>query len=331
MPELRQNIATREWVIIATERAKRPEDFAKRDKTKKEVPDFVANCPFCPGNEKQTPPETFSIKDGSSWKVRAIPNKFSALSSEGDFAHKEDGIMRWMNGIGFHEVVIETPKHNLTTALLEDGHVTSIINAYKNRYLALTGNKFMEAVVIFKNHGAGAGTSLEHPHSQIVATPIVPTHIRSRIGEAMRYYDDHRKCVFCAMAAEEIKKGERIVIENQNFVSFVPYAALSPFHIWIMPKRHVSSFPDITEAETRNLAVMLKTILKKIYSGLDDPDYNYIIRSLPGQSRTNEFFHWYMSIVPRVTKVAGFELGAGMFINVALPEKSAAFLREVKT
>lgn len=330
MPELRQNIATREWVIVATDRAKRPEDFVKKVKDKKEIPQFVESCPFCPGNEKLTPPETFSIKDGKGWKIRVTPNKFAALSSEGKFAHKEEGIIRWMNGVGNHEVIVETPRHDLTTALLEDEQVAGIINAYKNRYNALMNNPAIEAVVIFKNHGAGAGTSLEHPHSQVVATPIVPSQVRSRIGEAMRYYDDHRKCVFCTMLGEEIRLAQRVIIESNNFVGFIPYAALSPFHIWILPKRHVSSFPEITDEETRDLAITLKTILAKIYHGLDNPDFNYIIRSLPGQSRSNDFFHWYMSIVPRVTKVAGFELGSGMFINVALPEKSAAFLRDVK-
>lgn len=332
MPEIRQNIATQEWVVIATERAKRPEDFIRTHENKKVLSAYVETCPFCPVNEHLAPPETFSLKDkAGKWLVRSIPNKFSALSSDGELVHQEEGIKRRMIGVGIHEVIIETSKHNLTTALLNDQQVGNILKIYKHRYLEALNDKRVESVIIFKNHGPAAGTSLEHPHSQIIATPVVPSQIRTRIEKAMRYYDDRRRCVFCEMINEEIKLQERIISESSDFVAFIPYAALSPFHIWILPKRHISCFPQIDEAEMMDLACLLKIILKKIYLGLDNPDFNYVIRSLPGQVKKNAYFHCYISVIPRVTKTAGFELGSGMFINTALPEKSAEFLRNIKT
>jgi UDPglucose--hexose-1-phosphate uridylyltransferase len=330
MSEIRQNIATKDWVIIATERAKRPKDFLKKRKEEVKLPEYVENCPFCPGNEKMAPVENFSIRDGKNWKVRVIPNKFPAVSAVGKLINREKGIIRWVSGVGIHDVIIETPKHNLTTALLDNEQVLDIIKTYKERYLDVMKDDRVELIMFFKNHGESAGTSLEHPHSQMVATPVVPSYIRQRIADTMHYYDDHRECIFCKMLREEIKMGERIILESKNFVGFIPYAALSPFHIWILPKRHMASFPEINDEEMVDFADVLKTILKKIYYGLNNPDYNYVIRSLPGISRKNRFFHWYFSIIPRVSKAAGFELGSGMFINVALPEESARFLRGVK-
>jgi UDPglucose--hexose-1-phosphate uridylyltransferase len=205
-----------------------------------------------------------------------------------------------------------------------------VLQAYRARYLAAAADDRVELVTLFKNHGAGAGTSLEHPHSQMIASPIVPAHIRDRIAQAMYYYDDHRRCVFCRMLEDERRAGDRIVHESQHFAAFVLYAALSPFHIWVLPKRHVSTFPELSSDEIPDLADLLKTVLLKINIGLNDPDYNYVIRSLPGAPHSNSFFHCYMSIIPRVTMAAGFELGSGMYINTALPEKSADFLRNVR-
>lgn len=331
MPELRQNIATKEWVIIATERAKKPEDFVKEKKEQKNRPAYLETCPFCPGNEQMSPVQTASILDSKGhWLVRAIPNKFPALAKEGALVYKEDGIKRSMSGVGIHDVIIETPQHHLTTALLEQEQIVNILKIYKQRCLETINDERVELVTVFKNHGPGAGTSLEHPHSQLVATPVVPDHIRDRLAQAMYYYDDHRECVFCHMLKEELRLQERVVWETAYFAVFILYAALSPFHIWILPKRHSPSFPQIENREMEDLAGVLKVVLKKIYVGLDDPDFNYAIRSLPGQPRPNSFFHWYIAVIPRVTKAAGFELGSGMYINIALPEKSAEFLRKVQ-
>jgi len=328
MPELRQNRATKEWVIIATERAKRPEDF-KSTKEKKEIPEYSPNCPFCPGNEDKTPPTLFSIGNGKNWEVRVTLNKYAALSLDVEPYEKTDEFFRSRGGYGHHEVVIETPKHNLTTALLPESSISNIIKTYKERYLAILKDKRIHNIIIFKNHGETAGTSLEHPHSQIVGTPVVPHQIRNRLQEAMRHYDDHNECIFCRTIKEELKTKERIIIETEFFVSFVPYAALTPFHLWIFPKRHNSTFGEIREDEISDLAKILRITLRKLYFGLNNPDYNYVIRSAPTDGRGLAYFHWYISIIPRLTKSAGFELGSGMFINVSLPEENAKFLREV--
>lgn len=330
MPELRQNLATKEWVIIASERARRPEDFVKKEE-KSIVPEFVAKCPFCPGNEAMTPSDVFSIKGENGWSLRVIPNKFAALISDIENSKPHlSGLSRHMAGFGYHEVIIETPRHNHTTALLDMSYVKDIIISYRERYLELSKDGRIHLIIIFKNHGEAAGTSLEHPHSQLVATPIVPLHIRTRINEAMRYYDDHQKCVFCQMIEDEIKDRERIVLENESFVAFIPYAAFSPFHLWLLPKRHHPQFIDIKDKEIDDMAHILKDVLRKLYFGLSDPDFNYVIRSAPLDFGRGDYFHWYLSIVPRVNKAAGFELGSGMFINASIPEESAKFLREVK-
>jgi UDPglucose--hexose-1-phosphate uridylyltransferase len=332
MPEVRLNHITGDWVIIATERARRPEEFARK-KEKKELPAYVATCPFCPGNEDQTPSETFSLKgpDGK-WSVRSVPNKFSALTPEGEIIKKKEEFKQYISGVGLHEVIIETPEHNKTTALLPLSHIEQILIAYRNRQLAFYEDPRVEHVIIFKNHGIEAGTSLEHPHSQIVGTPVFPGQVMHRLSEAIRnyYYVDFGECLYCTYMNGEIKEGERIVSENESFVAFVPYAALSPFHIWIFPKRHSACFGQMVEIELVRLASILKDILLRLYIGLENPDFNYVVRSLSTQEANAKYFHWYISVVPRITQNAGFELGTGMYINTALPEDSARFLREVK-
>lgn len=328
MPELRRNLISGDWVIIATERAKRPEDFKKKAGDKKVFLEFSEKCPFCPGNENQTPPADLVINKGEKWQIRTCLNKFAALSSKGELNRKCEGIWHSLQGIGRHEVIIETPKHNLTTALLEVEEIKLILNAYQARYLEIQKNKNIEMIIIFKNHGESAGTSLEHPHSQLIATPVVSSHIRHRLQEAIRFKDETGDCVFCKTMLEELKNGERVILENKYFVTFIPYAAYSPFHIWVFPKRHYSSFAEILEEEKISLAETLKIVLNKIYVKLDNPDYNYIICSSPLGIGEVDYFHWYLSIIPRITKAAGFELGSGMYINSALPEASAKFLRE---
>jgi len=329
MPEIRQNLATKEWVIIATERARRPEDFKTR-RTENKLPARSDTCPFCPGNEVNAPGETCVISDENGWKAKSVPNKYPALQADGDRTRTIKGIKRYMTGVGIHEVIIETPVHNTTTALMKDRDVEDIIRIYRERYIALSEDERIELVTIFKNHGESAGTSLEHPHSQIVGTPVVPQHIRLRIEEAMRYFDDNGECVFCRMMKEELREKERIILETDCFVSFILYAAASPFHTWILPKRHTASFGKISDREVADLAKILRTTLAKMYYGLENPDFNYVIRSSPCDIGESDSFHWYLSIMPRITKTAGFELGSGMYINTSFPEESAKFLRGVK-
>ncbi|RMF94048.1 MAG: galactose-1-phosphate uridylyltransferase [Candidatus Schekmanbacteria bacterium] len=330
MPEFRQNVATKDWVIIATERAKRPHDFTKK-KELIEIPPFSKNCPFCPGNEEKTPPTLYEVKKGSQWQVRVIPNKFAALSKEGKFKRIGNFPFHSMTGIGVHEVVIETPIHNLSPALLPIDDFKTLLKVYRERYINIFSSRpRTELIIIFKNHGESAGTSLDHPHSQIVATPIIPLHIKYRVDEALRFFDSTGDCVFCYMMQRELESGERIVAKNESFVVFVPFAASSPFETWIMPLRHSACYGAINDNEIENLAEIFSSFLKKLYFGLDNPDYNYMIKSAPSDRRNNEHYHWYIKIIPRLTKTAGFEMGSGMYINSTIPEECAEHLRNVK-
>ncbi|MBI5050957.1 MAG: galactose-1-phosphate uridylyltransferase [Nitrospirae bacterium] len=329
MPELRLNLVTKEWVIIATERAKRPEDF-KISREKKETPSFVDTCPFCPGNESKTPDEVFRVSDGNQWKIRVVPNKFAALNRDIERIRTNDGYRHTVSGFGVHDVLVETPVHNMATALLPLDHVAMIIRAYLKRFAELYSDPRIGHVIIFKNHGAGAGTSLEHPHSQIIGTPVTPFQIRDRVEEAIRFFDLTGECLICKTIAEEKKDSTRIILETGHFISFIPYASLSPFHTWIFPKRHAATFSEITETEIVDLALNLKTTLAKFYYGLNNPDFNYVIRSNRTKDARLEHSHWYISIVPRLSMTAGFEMGSGMYINTAMPEASAEFMRKVK-
>lgn len=329
MSEIRLNRITGDWVIIATERARRPEEL-KPARTRQEQPAHVPACPFCLGNEAATPAERFRLPPGRGpWRVRAVPNKFSALSPEGDVARHGTGLAKFIQGFGLHEVIVEAPEHNRPLATLPLGQVEQVLVAYKNRFLAFYADPRIDHVIIFKNHGVAAGTSLEHPHSQIVGTPVVPGQVRYRLEEALRRYDDFGECLYCWSLREELRDGSRVVRENQSFVVFVPYAALSPFHLWIFPKRHHACFGDITDAELSDLAAILKDILLRLFLGLGDPDLNCVVQSLGPTDSRPKYFHWYLSIVTRLTTAAGFELGTGMFINVARPEDNARFLRDL--
>ena len=330
MSELRYNIINREWVVIATERAKRPLDFKKPQKEVKPAPEYRQDCPFCPGSEGDCSDETFRIADGERWKVRSIYNKFPSLSPKEKLTRINNGIYHSISGYGVAEVIIESPKHNLYMAIMSDAEVEDIIKTYKSRYLALKKQPGIEAITIFKNHGPAAGTSLEHPHSQLIATPIVPPQIRNRVESAASFFDTTGKCMFCDTLEQELAAGKRMVAENEGFISFVPYAGAAPFITWIFPKTHASSFGDITDSEVEGLAKILRLTVAKLYYGLNNPDLNYTIRSIPVKEEGKEYFHWYLTIVPRISSPAGFELGSGIFINTSLPEESAEFLRSVK-
>jgi len=333
MPELRQGRATKDWVIVATERAKRPDQF-KIETSQKELPPVDIHCPFCPGNEAMTPPEVLAYRSGLSapnspgWRLRVVPNKFSALVPEGNLVREQvDDFFRRMDGVGMHEVIIEVPEHNKTMATMEESQAEEVFLAYRERYQELSKDKRFSMVMIFKNHGLMAGTSLEHTHSQLVATPIVPTHIRHLLEEAARYYDDHGTCVFCDINQAEIKAQKRLVLNTANFVAFEPFASRAPFETWIVPKKHNASFGNISEREAREAANVTQSILQKLYFNLGNPDFNYMIHTAPFKDAEEDYYHWYIQILPRLTTTAGFELGSGVHITTALPEETAEFLR----
>lgn len=326
MPELRQNFFTKEWVIIATERAKRPEELATH-RPGQEVPSFVETCPFCPGNENKTPPEVQRI--GEPWEVRVIPNKFAALSNEVQPTRGLQHLRRRIQGFGFHEVIIDTPDHSQCMALMKDEHVAKVLTAYRQRYNILSADHRVHHITIFKNHGLDAGASLQHPHSQLIATPVIPSQVRQRLHEALRHYDDGGECMFCHMIEREVEEQTRVVLKNEHFVATEEFASATPFATHIFPLRHMASFGDISDQEIMSLARMLRLLLAKIYVGLENPDLNFTIRSGPAEYARARHFHWYVSVIPRLTRVAGFELGSGMFINTVLPEAAAEFLRNV--
>lgn len=330
MSELRQNLITRDWVIIAHERSQRPNQFAKKIESDRLMPPYQADCPFCPGNEHDTAEEICCLGERENWKVRAVFNKYPAVSPEKEPVRKIEQSYRSIAGFGVHEVIIEHRLHNISPALMDISEIANIFTMYRERYRQLKRDPRIKTIVIFKNHGPKAGTSLEHPHSQIAATPIVPGQLRDRISEAMRYFDETGECLYCRTMKDEISASERIISENKHFVAFIPYAALSPFHLWIFPKKHSSSFEHISDEEIMGMAQILKTVLAKLYYGLNNPDYNYTIRSIPTDQDYADYYHWYLAIVPRVSQAAGFELGTGMFINTSLPEESAEFLRSIE-
>jgi UDPglucose--hexose-1-phosphate uridylyltransferase len=324
MPELRQNFFTKEWVIIATERAKRPEELATH-RPAQSLPPFVETCPFCPGNESKTPPEIMRFPANASqpWAVRVIPNKFAALSREAQPARSQQDVWRRIEGFGFHEVVIDSPDHSCCMALLPDEQVASILRVYKERYTLLIMDRRVNHVTIFKNHGLDAGASLHHPHSQIVATPVIPSQVRHRLHEALRHYDDAGECMFCHMVERELEDQTRIVIKSEHFVAMEVFASATPFATHIFPLRHMATFGDISATEIADLARVLRSLLA------ENPDLNFTVRSGPSDYASARHFHWYVSVIPRLTRVAGFELGSGMFINTVLPEAAAEFLRNI--
>jgi len=334
MPQLRQNIFLKEWVVIATERAKRPDQLKEnKDLTKVSLPEYDENCPFCPGNDVKFPNAhpIHQIGTDDDWKLRVIPNKYPALSEfDSSIHYQTSGYYRWMDGVGHHEVLIETPKHNQDIAIMDNSDILNVLKVYKTRIKALMKLDYIESVICFRNHGMRAGASLPHPHSQIIALPIIPHDVINRMNESIRHHEEHRECIFCKVMENEIASRERVVLETAHFVVFVPYAANSPFSMWVFPKVHASSYCDITPSEMSELSNVLKISLRKLYFGLNDPDYNYIIRSSPKGYQNSPFFHWYITIIPRLTRTAGFELGSGMFINPSIPEENAEYLRTIK-
>jgi len=333
MSELRQDIATKRWVIVSKERAKRPHQFLKQMVVQEE-PDHRDDCPFCEGNEGQTPPEVYALRNGSEpnqpgWKVRVVPNKFAALSTSAKWEVKHPEIFTTINGYGSHEVIIETPQHNQTLATLPQEHVQLVLQALLQRMRTLAQDNRIAFVQVFRNHGAAAGTSLVHPHSQLIATPIVPTNIREEIEEARRFYDDRVTCVYCYMLEKELEREERIVLTTDHYVVLAPFASRFPFELMILPRRHSASF--VADARTEDvtfLADVLRCTLLLLYRAANNHDYNAVLHTAPLRDSCMDYYHWHIEIVPRLTTPAGFELGSGIYITTAIPEETADYLRE---
>lgn len=329
MSELRYNVATGDWVVIATERARRPDDYigSGRERTHQRA-DHSSSCPFCPGSEDHTERESlryYSPRGG--WQVRAFPNRYPALQAGPVAAQHGDSFHRSRSGFGVHEVLVESALHNTTLALQPTDEVAQVVRAWRERSKAVAATPGIEHVVVFKNHGPGAGCSLEHPHSQLVGLPVIPASVRGRTQTALAYYRKHDRCVFCDMIASEWSDPVRVVASNESFVAFVPFAAYSPYSLWLFPRQHSHSFVKLPDAQIEALASLLRDVLGRLYRHLGDPDYNLVVRSGHPPGPGSHFLHWYIAIVPRLVKMAGFELGTGMFINGSSPEKDAERLR----
>lgn len=329
MYELRQNVATREWVIIATGREQRPKELSQGKRlSTAERPAWVAECPFCPGNEDPDL-DVVRIPGEGPWQARVIRNKYPALQRDGERKHTLNGIHQRMSAVGYHEVVVESRRHNTSAALQTPAEVTRVLSAIQSRGRTMAKDPRVEHIIYFENHGPRAGATLTHPHAQLTALPVVPYNVRARSKEARHHFDDTGACVYCRMLTDALQDGSRIVIESDLFTAFVPYAACSPFHIWILPHRHNSSFLKATGEELDDLGKVLHRVLRKLYLGLQDPDYNYIIRSAPVKDVGQGYNHWYVAILPRLSPSTGFELGTGVFINTSRPAESAEFLRSI--
>jgi len=335
MPELRKDPVLGRWVIISSERASRPDDF--KDVCVKDRLKAPAFCPFCEGNEAKTPPEILAYRNpgsqpnGAGWRLRVVPNKYPALQVEGNLDKRGVGVYDRMNGIGAHEVVIESPKHVESVTELDVETIRDCFVACRDRLLDLRRDSRMACAMIFKNVGAAAGASVQHSHTQIIVTPVVPRTVQQEMEGSKKFFDYRGRCIFCDIIEQERADGVRIVADHGNFVAFHPYASRFPFETWVVPRRHSSHFEDIHGAEAAELAHVLKSSLAKIERALGHPPYNYMIHSTPLSMPKLEYYHWHIEIIPRLTKVAGFEWGTGFYINPVPPESAAEFVRGIES
>jgi UDPglucose--hexose-1-phosphate uridylyltransferase len=325
MSTLRQDPTSRQWAVMAPVRTGRPHQPVVVPRP--QLPELDPSCPFCPGNEDQTPPEILRDPKEGDWQVRVVPNLYGAFSGDGSEARTGPPLFREMPGVGSHEVVIESRRHDGRMDEMTQQDVARIVGVWRTRYRELIVQQHIQAVVVFKNFGPLAGTSLTHPHSQIVATPVFLPRLLRRVDVATRYYDEHGSCVYDDFIAGERAADVRVVEEQGGFIAFEPFAAGSPFETWVIPTFHQGSFGDLADEEVDYLAAILIRVLGAIRRACGDPDFNLVMYSAPTNGHTNEVFHWHIKIVPKLSTQAGFELGSAMSINTVLPEDAATSLR----
>jgi len=329
LPELRNDPITGRWVIIATDRAKRPSDFIRQP-----VPLATQRvCPFDYGHEHQTPPEVLAYRnsgnrDEPGWRVRVVSNKFPALGIEGDLNRQGDGLYDKMNGIGAHEVVIETPDHNATLSDMPERQIEEFLWAFRERAGDLKKDRRFRYIVMFRNYGEAAGASVEHPHSQLIALPVVPANVKEELEGALRFYKQKERCIFCDIIRQESAASVRLVSDTDRFTVIEPYASRFPFETWILPKTHASHYEDADGPTIQNLAWILRATVRKMEKVLERPAYNLIVHTAPLREGPLDHYHWHVEIIPRLAKVAGFEWGPGFYINLTPPEEATKFLRE---
>ena len=331
MSTLRYDPTTNDWILFAPNRAQRPRQEAHE--TDRPPVEFN-HCPFCPGNESHTPPEIYAVRrrpvtNVPGWEVRVLPNKFPALRIEEDEASltETQSFFRYRGGCGAHEVIIESPEHKRILAEQPVAQIESVLKTLQLRHNDLLRDHRMQSIIIFKNHGEGAGTSLQHPHFQLIATPVVPHMMRTKMAIAADYFDMTGRSLYEVMMKEELAAETRILAVSEKYVALLPYASHVPFEIWILPREFRSSFGTVPADELRPLAEMLKDVLSRLAANLDNPDFNLTIDSVPRGDEDQTYFLWHIRILPRLTTPAGFEMGSGMSINTVLPEDANCFLR----
>jgi UDPglucose--hexose-1-phosphate uridylyltransferase len=333
MSELRLDPTTREWVVIATERAKRPRDLVSR--APQHIPEaHVAECPFCPGNEGMTGGESVAYPDPATglWRVRVIENKYPAVRRDGSAERFQDHPLALsVKGVGLHEVVVESALHNRYLGQMEGDEILDVVRAYRDRLQAMYALDSVRQVIIFKNHGPSAGTSLEHPHSQIVGAPVVPWHLRHQYDVATQYYDERGHNLYQDMVEFELERKVRVVNATESFVEFHPFASRRPFETWIVPRTASASFAIVSDDHLRQFAVALRDALRRLFVGLNNPDFNHVLHTAALGDEEEPYFCWHLRIYPRLTAVAGFEIGSGIHINTSVPEDTARFMRDVDT
>jgi UDPglucose--hexose-1-phosphate uridylyltransferase len=341
MPELRHDPIQRRWVIVSAERATRPLQTSEE----LEFP-RSQTCPFCEGMENTTPPEILSYRsngglpNGPGWDLRVVPNKYPALQIEGSHNRKGAGIYDTMNGIGAHEVLIETPRHMCHMAEMNPDEMDRIFLAYKSRLIDLKKDPRLKYVLIFKNFGLQAGATIAHPHTQIIATPVTPLTVSDELVSAREHFRLKERCLFCDLLEQEMESGERIVYMSDHYVALCPYASRFPYEIMVLPRKHKHDFAEESDAKVRDLAKTMHIVLKKLRVALKDPPFNFLFHTSPNTNhsfkRSNYWdsieydWHWHVEILPRLTQTAGFEWGTGFYINPIPPESAAAVLRKIK-
>jgi UDPglucose--hexose-1-phosphate uridylyltransferase len=327
MSEYRQNPITKQWVLLAPNRGKRPEDF-KTYSVMHGVPEVDTRCVFCPGNESLNQ-EVLRVPDTEDWQLRVILNKFQALEQTKVYQHKDFYVSR--SGYGDHEVII-TRKHNEPVALQSIATVELTIRTFIDRIRALAQDPTLEYVQIFHNHGRDAGASVIHPHYQLIATHLFPPQLHREMLGCYHYYQDNKTCVYCDIVKEEIKLKDRVVYESEHFIVISAYASRSPFETWILPKKHSARFEDMDADQIKHLSFVLKITLGQLYTKLSDPPLNFYIHTMPFNAAAHTLheeksYHWHLTIFPRITIWAGFEFATGIPVNPVSPEVTAKFLR----
>ena len=323
--ELRFDLVSKDWVLIATGRSKRPETFAKQERQRIEVAE--KDCPFCHLETQEKPRLEYKDKE-EQWEVVSVPNKYPAFSQSDSLHERAHGPYSLMDGVGFHEVVV-TRDHKKSLAEMSAEQIKRVIDAYQERYLDLANEKFINYISIFHNHGREAGASIVHPHSQIIAMPLIDPDLQRSINGSRVFFENQGECVHCKMMEWDREDGQRIIFENKEFVVLVPFASRVAFEARIYPKEHHAYFERIKEQEKEQLAQAMQAALSKIFKGLNDPAYNFFLHTAPADGKDYSHYHWHFEILPKTSTWAGFELGTGIEISTVQPEEAAKYLREI--